>query len=110
MNHSCSPTALVDISKWEVRAAGRIHKGTPLTFFYPSTEWDMAQPFKCNCGSKECLGTIGGAKYIERQILGNYVLNQHIKQFLYDSEETHGGDVIASSKRDASRGKIAETS
>jgi hypothetical protein len=94
MNHSCEPTAIVDVSRWEVRAAVPIAKGCPITFFYPSTEWDMAQPFECNCGSKDCLGEISGAKYIPRQILRKYVLNQHIKQNLYDSEASHKeGDV-----------------
>ena len=93
MNHSCAPNAIVDIQRWEVRAAAPIHKGLEITYFYPSTEWDMAQPFKCNCGAKECLGTIGGAKHIPRPVLRKYVLNSHIKQFLYDSEESHRGDV-----------------
>jgi hypothetical protein len=90
MNHSCAPTAIVDVTKWEIRAAVPI---APITFFYPSTEWDMAQPFKCNCGAKHCLGNISGAKTIPRHILRKYVLNQHIKQFLYDSEESHRSDV-----------------
>ena len=77
----------------EVRATTLIHAGTPVTFFYPSTEWEMAQPFDCFCGSKECLGTISGAKDIPRQILRKYFLNQHIKQALYDSDESHRGDV-----------------
>jgi hypothetical protein len=33
----------------------------PLTFFYPSTEWLLSQPFRCNCGTPSCLGTITGA-------------------------------------------------
>jgi hypothetical protein len=93
MNHSCAPSANLDVTKMEVRAAKPIAAGKPITFFYPSTEWEMAQPFKCDCGAKECLGTISGAKHIPRQILGKYVLNQHIKQLLYDSEESHRGDV-----------------
>jgi len=95
MNHSCAPTAVVDVTNWEVRAAVPVKKGTPMTFFYPSTEWDMAQPFKCGCGAKECLGTISGAKHLPRPILRKYVLNQHIKQFLYDSKGTHRSDVRA---------------
>jgi len=93
MNHSCAPTAVLDINKMEVRAAKPIKAGTPVTFFYPSTEWDMAQPFKCNCGARECLGVINGAKHIPRHVLRKYFLNQHIKQMLYDSDESHRGDV-----------------
>jgi hypothetical protein len=77
----------------EVRAAKPIRPGMPVTFFYPSTEWDMAQPFKCNCGAKECLGVIHGAKHLPRHVLRKYYLNQHIKRMLYDSDESHRGDV-----------------
>ena len=94
MNHSCAPNAIVDVTKWEVRAGAPIAKGTPITFFYPSTEWEMAQPFKCKCGAKNCLGTISGAKYIPRHVLRKYALNQHIKQYLYDSVATHSGDAV----------------
>ena len=93
MNHSCAPTAILDTTKMEVRAAKPIHAGTPVTFFYPSTEWEMAQPFECFCHSKDCLGTISGAKDIPRKDLSKYFLNQHIKQALYDSEEGHRSDV-----------------
>ena len=93
MNHSCEPNAILDTTKMEVRTTGRIEAGTPVTFFYPSTEWDMAQPFECFCRSKDCLGTVSGAKDIPRQILSKYFLNQHIKRALYDSEETHKSDV-----------------
>ena len=95
MNHSCAPTAIVDVTKMEVRAIASIPKGSAVTFFYPSTEWDMAQPFKCLCGAKQCLGFIQGAKHVPRQVLRRYYLNQHIKQFLYDSAETHKDDVPA---------------
>ncbi|KAF5373254.1 hypothetical protein D9615_007452 [Tricholomella constricta] len=36
---------------WQVRALKRLEKGTIMTFFYPSTEWDMDQPFDCECNS-----------------------------------------------------------
>jgi hypothetical protein len=33
-----------------------IEVGQELTFFYPSTEWDMAQGFECICGTATCRG------------------------------------------------------
>jgi hypothetical protein len=93
MNHSCAPTAIVDVMNMEVRAAIAIAPGQPVTFFYPSTEWDMAQQFQCNCKAKNCLGIVVGSKYVPRRILRLYFLNDHIKQLLYDSEKTHYGDV-----------------
>jgi hypothetical protein len=79
----------------EVRAIAPIQNGADLTFFYPSTEWDMVQPFKCNCATKQCLGSIRGAKHVPRQGLRKYFLNVHIRQFLYDSAETHKDDVAS---------------
>lgn len=56
VNHSCSPTAYVDLSsklpeQWCVRTTpAGLKAGEAITFFYPSTEWDMAQGFDCACG------------------------------------------------------------
>jgi hypothetical protein len=53
------------MSSMNVIAGGRgLKAGEELTFFYPSTEWNMNQGFDCFCGSKRCLGYIGGAKYM----------------------------------------------
>ena len=104
VNHSCDPNVAFDLSsedtsQWHVRALTSIKVGDPcesrdtptlsvltsaetvtVTFFYPSTQWTMAQPFDCLCGSmvrlvsplahldsqkqsirQECLGRIEGA-------------------------------------------------
>lgn len=49
-----------------------------VTFFYPSTEWDMDEPFQCMCGTDKCLGRIAGAKQMPRPVLDQYKLNSHI--------------------------------
>lgn len=61
---------------------GGLKEGDELSFFYPSTEWDMAQPFECLCGSKECRGTISGAKDMPAEVLKNYWLSSHIRELL----------------------------
>ncbi|KAN0060352.1 hypothetical protein ACQY0O_007681 [Thecaphora frezii] len=82
-NHSCDPNVgfCVDGDKehWKAVAIKDIEKGDTLTFFYPSTEWQMAQPFACacNCGP-QCLGQIDGAASIPAPTLARYHLNQHI--------------------------------
>lgn len=39
-------------NEWGVYATSKgLKKGDSLEFFYPSTEWDMAQGFDCACGS-----------------------------------------------------------
>ncbi|KAJ7132118.1 hypothetical protein C8R44DRAFT_901969 [Mycena epipterygia] len=69
VNHSCEPNIAFDLSssdpaEWHVRALKNIDAGSPLTFFYPSTEWEMDQAFECQCGTTSCLGRIQGAKFL----------------------------------------------
>lgn len=47
-----------------VEALQDVAPGAELTFFYPSTEWDMETPFDCCCGAAGCLGRIAGAKHL----------------------------------------------
>jgi hypothetical protein len=76
------------MQRWEVRAGENgLKEGDELTFFYPSTEWDMSQPFECLCEAKECRGKITGARDMDGGILAKYWLNKHIEELL---EETAG--------------------
>jgi hypothetical protein len=68
----------------KVVALKPIAEGDEMTFFYPSTEWDMAQPFKCQCGSNKCLGEIRGAAHIDLKVLRTYTLTRFIQQQLHD--------------------------
>jgi len=83
-NHSCDPSLVFDMSAMEVRVVAEraLKKGDMLTFFYPSTEWEMAQEFECSCGSKGCLGRITGAKNMRVEELRRYWLNAHIEELL----------------------------
>ncbi|MEM1310899.1 MAG: SET domain-containing methyltransferase [Cyanobacteria bacterium P01_H01_bin.153] len=78
LNHSCEPNVIIDTTKLELRAIRDIERGEDLTFFYPSTEWQMAEPFQCLCGSTNCLGKISGARDLSLNVLGQYFINQHI--------------------------------
>ncbi|PVI02840.1 hypothetical protein DM02DRAFT_279777 [Periconia macrospinosa] len=86
VNHSCRPSLEYDMEKWEVRVSRKLEEGLKagdeLTFFYPSTEWEITQKFECNCGEKECLGKIGGAKEMDLDILKRYWLNEHTVRML----------------------------
>ena len=90
-NHSCDPSLVFDMHKMEVRVSkGKDLKvGDPLTFFYPSTEWDMVQPFDCTCGTKACIGFIDGASQMREEDLKRYWLNPHIINMLAD-KNTNG--------------------
>lgn len=86
INHGCAPTLECDMGRMEMRVArGRdLSRGDPLTFFYPSTEWTMAQPFDCWCGAGEdtCVGRVEGAATMDPERLRQYYLNRHIEELL----------------------------
>ncbi|KAK2753618.1 hypothetical protein FQN54_007395 [Arachnomyces sp. PD_36] len=85
--------ANIDIQLWSLENA--IKEGEELRFFYPSTEWDMAQPFPCSCGATSasntggpCLGEIKGAKDIETEVLNRYWLSDHIRGLIEERDAT----------------------
>jgi hypothetical protein len=53
-----------------------------MTFFYPSTEWEMTQPFSCYCGSINCLRQIRGAAFLPRNVWKQYRLTDFIQNQL----------------------------
>jgi hypothetical protein len=86
MNHSCDPSAEMCLypgapERWEVLAGPRgLAEGQDITFFYPSTEWDMAQGFDCSCGAKTCLGRVYGAAHLTLEELeARGLVNEHIR-------------------------------
>ncbi|GBF60235.1 hypothetical protein TMEN_2647 [Trichophyton mentagrophytes] len=98
-NHSCDPnvrfvtsTLAADslqgppgasvagaLEVWSTRA---IRAGEELRFFYPSTEWEMSQPFRCSCGAGQCLGWVDGASKTAAEVLQRYWLSDHIRALL----------------------------
>jgi SET domain len=58
MNHSCDPNCI--IRDQAVFAKRAVEAGDDLTFDYNSTEYDMAAPFACTCGSEACMGLVSG--------------------------------------------------
>jgi hypothetical protein len=87
-NHSCDPNLVFDMKKMEARVGDKagLKKGDDFTFFYPSTEWDMQQPFQCTCGSDQCIGLIRGAKWMSKEQLQRYWLNEHIEELLSEQD------------------------
>lgn len=69
-NHSCDPNAYVE--KWVVNkryrmgifAKRKIHKGEEITFDYNVDRYG-AEPQKCYCGAKNCVGFLGGKTQTE---------------------------------------------
>lgn len=82
LNHACAPSVLLDLEAREVRALRAIAAGEELTFFYPSTEWRMTEPFACGCGAAGCLDRVEGAASLSAEILGRYALSPVIRALL----------------------------
>jgi hypothetical protein len=64
LNHSCDPNAMFRgrtlVAIREIRAWDEI------TFHYNSTEYEIAEPFACQCGSLFCVGEIRGFRFLTR--------------------------------------------
>ncbi|MCJ1463013.1 hypothetical protein MMC07_001617 [Pseudocyphellaria aurata] len=92
LNHSCDPTLELDMSRFEVRVSRSkaLRKGDRLTFFYPSTEFQMAQPFDCRCDAAQCKGRIAGANLMASDDLRQYWLNDHVELQLREKESAGG--------------------
>jgi len=80
INHSCSPNAFFDTTLMVLICLRELQPGDEITFFYPSTEWEMAEPFTCHCGSPECLNVIDGAKSLPEEVLARYALTDFIRE------------------------------
>ncbi|KAG0203012.1 hypothetical protein BGX28_004566 [Mortierella sp. GBA30] len=86
LNHSCDPTVTFDTDKMQLIANIDIKKGGPLTFFYPSSEWEMDQPFPCWCGAAKCCKSIQGAKYLSTEVMDRYFVASHIRELLKERD------------------------
>jgi hypothetical protein len=82
VNHSCSPNAFFDTDAMAFVCVAPIAPGDQFTFFYPSTEWEMAQPFACRCGAPNCIGRVTGASQIDPSVLDRYRLSGYIQSKL----------------------------
>jgi len=78
INHSCEPNVFFDTARMELICLHPLSPRDELTFFYPSTEWEMSQPFVCNCGRPSCLQLINGASHLSAETLRRYRLTDFI--------------------------------
>ncbi len=82
INHSCSPNMFFDTTGMQLLCLRKIVPGEQFTFFYPGTEWEMAQPFACRCGTVDCIGHISGASQLHIAVMSRYKLTDYIQQKL----------------------------
>lgn len=79
INHSCDPNVFFNTTTMQLLALKTIREEEEITFFYPSTEWKMAQAFKCYCGCINCIGEIKGAFFLSSKNIRQYQLTDFIK-------------------------------
>ena len=104
MNHSCDPSTILETSRMLVFAARDLSPDDELTFFYPSTEWEMSSPFICLCGAPNCIHVVAGARFLPLSTLEGHFLNQHIRQLmieLLNNTEKRLSQLEAARKADA---------
>jgi hypothetical protein len=80
LNHSCDPNVVLDTEGMLMIARRDIQKGEELSFFYPSTEWEMQAPFICLCGSTNCIHVVAGARFLPLSTLETYYLSKHVRE------------------------------
>jgi hypothetical protein len=84
LNHSCDPNVILDTEHLKMVARRDIEEGEELSFFYPSTEWEMDAPFICLCGSSNCIHVVAGARFLPLSTLENHYLNRHIREMMIE--------------------------
>jgi hypothetical protein len=84
LNHSCNPNVILDTHNMLMVACRDIPKGEELSFFYPSTEWEMDAPFICLCGASNCIHVVAGARFLPLSTLENHYLNPHIRELMIE--------------------------
>ena len=85
LNHSCDPSAYINFDDLTVRALRNLDPGEEVSFNYNTTEYEMANPFKCNCEAENCRDDIRGFKYLplDEQIKLSSQLAPHLRRWAY---------------------------
>jgi diaminopimelate decarboxylase len=79
VNHSCEPNVFFDVDGARLECLRSIAAGEEIVSFYPATEWSMAEPFDCVCGTPSCLGVIRGAAATPPEVLRRHRLAEHVR-------------------------------
>ncbi|MDE3253618.1 MAG: SET domain-containing protein [Bacteroidota bacterium] len=87
INHSCDPNVFFDTTEMKLVALKNIQPGDEIVFFYPSAEWDMAQPFACYCGSGNCIHQISGAAHLSEDVIRQYRFTDFIVEQLSKTKQ-----------------------
>ncbi|TGO58099.1 hypothetical protein BOTNAR_0187g00060 [Botryotinia narcissicola] len=107
INHSCEPSLIFDVQNRTILTSHTgLTVGQELTFFYPSTEWSMSQPFPCNCATPSCVGEISGAGQMTAKALEGKWLSAHIRRALEEKRDGNGIGSVMKNGEKSINGKL----
>ena len=91
MNHSCNANCYFNTIDLSFRACRKIEIDEHLTFNYLTNEYDMQEPFTCNCGDTNCYKKIKGFKHLNDSQKEKLMplASEHVR-LLYMREEVLG--------------------
>jgi hypothetical protein len=90
-NHSCSPNA--HLCGRVFRALRSIEPWQEITFNYNTTEYEMAEPFGCHCGTDRCAGQVRGFRFLsddEREQLRPWLAHHLLSRLEGETSVVHG--------------------
>ncbi len=98
MNHHCEPNSF--IRERNVFALRNIEPWEEITFNYNTTEYEIAEPFSCRCGSESCQGMISGFRNLshEKQLRLRPWLAAYLQNLLVEEVPVSTLDVFAGSR------------
>lgn len=80
LNHSCEPSAW--IRGLSIIALRDIARGEGVTFDYNATEYSMAEPLNCLCGTPSCVGRVAG--YAHLDVAQRARVDAYVSEYLRD--------------------------
>ncbi len=59
----------------------KLNASLEITFDYNTTDWDMAHPFACACGTLACVGVVRGYRHLDDAARGRLLpfLAEHLR-------------------------------
>jgi SET domain-containing protein len=85
LNHECDPNCGIDEMTSNIVTLRAIVAGEELSFNYLTTEFDMASPFLCKCGSSQCYSYISGFSNLAKHEKERLIQMLPIATYLRDS-------------------------
>ena len=82
INHACQPNCRIDFADLSLVTIRDVGPEEELTINYCASEYDIAEPFSCHCGSPNCYGVVKGFAFLddsEKDAL-EYLLSPYLKR------------------------------